>query len=177
MRHVFLLLALLYCGLAQAMEGICEEVEKNPLLTFDNPPYIITEMNDPEFVPLGTALTYTTKKYGHCDLGCANLGWHNAESLGEEWLYDRVKLTTGEVVGWSCGGEVSCKEPVRTHNVQCTIEVGDCDYQEVTDASPYMYFRIKRTFQVECLGDQSCEYENRPVTDCCHIVGGNLGVR
>jgi hypothetical protein len=97
MRLALPLVALLACGLARASEGVCEEPVKNPLLTFDDGPYIITELNDPEFVPLGTAITYTTKKYDiPCDNGCADLAWHNAESLAEDWLYDRVLWSYAE---------------------------------------------------------------------------------
>ena len=169
MRQAFLLVFLLSCGLARA-SGTCQEPVKNPLLTFEDDPYIITELNDPEFVPLGTSITYTTKKYNSCDNGCANLAWHNAEVMAEDWLYDRVLTTTGDVIGWECGGGATCKEPVRAHNVQCSVEIGDCDYLEDLKSSPYTYFKIKRTFNLECLGDEGCKYEGRPITDCCIIT-------
>jgi hypothetical protein len=172
MRLALPLVALLACGIAQASDGVCEEPVKNPLLTFDDGPYIITELNDPEFVPLGTAITYTTKKYNiPCDNGCADLAWHNAESLAEDWLYDRVLITNGEVMGWECGGGTTCKAPLRAHNVQCSVEIGDCDYfEDDPERSPYTYFMVKRTFSLECLGDEGCKYEGRPVTDCCIIT-------
>ena len=72
MKRSLSLVVLLSGGLARA-SGICEEPVKNPLLTFEGDPYFITELNDPEFVPLGTAITYTTKKYNSCANGCANL--------------------------------------------------------------------------------------------------------
>lgn len=170
MRRTLSLVVLLACGLARATEGICEHDGPGYPYDFEGDPYILTELNDPEFVPLGTALTYTTKKYNICDNGCADLAWHNAYSMAEDWLFDRVQLTTGEVTGWGCGGEVACQKPVRAHNVACTVEVGDCDYQEITNSSPYTYFRIKRTFSLDCLGDEGCKYEGRPVTDCCIIT-------
>ena len=169
MKRSLSLVVLLSGGLARA-SGICEEPVKNPLLTFEGDPYFITELNDPEFVPLGTAITYTTKKYNSCANGCANLAWHNAEVMAEDWLYDRVMTTTGEVIGSECGGGATCEEPVRAHNVQCSVEIGDCDYLEDLKASPYTYFRIKRTFKLECLGDEGCRHEGRPITDCCIIT-------
>lgn len=171
MKRAMPLVALLACGLARATEGICEHEGPGYPYDFEDPPYIITEVNNPEFVPLGTAITYTTKRYLDCSPGCADLAWHNAESLAEDWLYDRVQLTTGVVTGWECGGGVTCKAPLRAHNVQCTIEVGDCDYMEDSpDKSPYTFTRVKRVFSVECLGDEGCKYEGRPVTDCCIIT-------
>jgi hypothetical protein len=167
-----IIVVLLACGIARASEGVCEEPDKDPRLTFESDPYIITEINDPEFVALGSALTYTTKRYNvPCGNGCADLSWHNAESLAEDWLYDKVKTTNGEVMGWECGGGATCKEPLRAHNVQCTVKVGDCDYfEDDPEKSPYTYFRVKRIFSLECLGDISCTYEGRPVTDCCIII-------
>lgn len=167
MKVSVFLITILYCEATWSSEGICEYDR----LKFEDAPYIITELNDPEFVPLGTSVTYTTRRYNACDLGCANLAWHNAEVLAGDWLYDRVQLTTGEVIGWECGGGVTCKAPLHAHNVQCTVEVGDCDYfEDDPDKSPYTFFKIKRIFSMECLGDESCKYEGRPVTDCCIIT-------
>ena len=175
MRLATFLVPLLYCGVAQAEFHGCDIHAMDgkmldELLTFEDLPYIITEDNDPRFVPLGTLLTYTTKRYNHCEPSCWDIAGHNASMLAIEKLWDRVTLTTGEVVGWGCGGEVSCREPVHAHNVQCTVEVGDCELEGVVDGSPYMFFKIKKTHHLECLGDLSCKYEGRPSTDCCAIV-------
>lgn len=169
------LVASLYCGLAQAEFYGCDVHAMDgqmldELLTFEDPLYIVTEEDDPRFVPLGTAITFTTKRYNHCENGCWNLAWHNSESIAVESLWDKVTLTTGEIVGWGCGGEIACKEPVYAHNVQCTVEVGDCDLEGVVEGSPYIFFKIKKIHHLECLGDLSCKYEGRPISDCCAIV-------
>jgi hypothetical protein len=175
MKALAFLVVLLYCGLARAEFPGCDVHAMDgqmldEVLTFEDLLYIITEENDPRFVPLGTAITYTTKRYNHCKISCWDLAWHNAEVMAAEKLWDKVTLTTGEIVGWGCGGEVECKEPVHAHNVQCTVEIGDCELDGLVEGSPYFFFKIKETKYLECLGDLSCKYEGRPITDCCIIV-------
>lgn len=170
-----LLVITFYCGLTQAEFLGCDVhamdgMMLDEVLTFEDPPYIITEDNDPRFIPLGTLLTYTTKRYNHCELGCRDLAWHNAEVLAADNLWDKVTLTTGEIVGWGCGGMTTCRGSVATHNVQCQVEVGDCDLEGILWGSPYPLFKIKKIHHLECLGDLSCKYEGRPSTDCCAIV-------
>jgi hypothetical protein len=176
MRAVAFLVVLLYEGLAHAEFHGCDVHAMDSLdelLTFEDLPYMITEENDPRFVPLGASIRYTTKRY-NCEIGCWDLAGHNAEALAVDTLWDKVTLTTGEVVGWGCGGDVSCNEPSLADNVRCTVEVGDCKLEGVLDGSPYTFFKIKKTHHLECLGYLSCKYEGRPATDCCAIVSTSL---
>lgn len=78
MKALTFLVATLYCGLARAEFPGCDVHAMDgqmldEVLTFEDLPYIITEENDPRFVPLGTAITYTTKRYNHCEISCWDL--------------------------------------------------------------------------------------------------------
>jgi hypothetical protein len=172
MKRIILLI-ILFCGIARAEQsGVCDINPEyiDDLITFDDLPYIINEENNPEFITLGDAIIYTTKKYNICDIGCADLAWSNAYNIAEGYLWDQLEFTNGEIGGEGCGGDVTCKQPVRAHNVQCTVEVGDCDLFGSTDDIPYTFFKIKKAHHLECLGDISCKYEHRKIYDCCKIV-------
>lgn len=169
---------LLYCGVAMAAQNdySCVEHEVDPALSFEGSSRFITEEDEPD--PLGTAMVYTTKKYGHaCDNGCADLAWYNALIFASSRLWEGEQGPNGEILLDNCGGDVICQEPVRAHNVQCTVTVGDCDYMDIRDMShdgalfSYIYTRIKAQYHLECLGDLSCKDESRPIQDCCSITG------
>ncbi len=173
----YLLTIFLYCGAAVASQDeLCVEVESDLNLSFEEGPHFVTEEN-----PLGPAMLYTTGKYEHCET-CVNLAWYNAYLLANKHLWDQIKTTSGGSIGDSCGGDVTCQDPVRAHNVQCTVTVGDCDYMDFREMShggsmiSYIYTRIKAQYQLECLGDRSCEYESRPIPDCCTITSEKSGV-
>ena len=153
-------------------DGICwkEPHLDDPILRFEELPYMITEFNDPRVVSLADSLRYTTKRYGHCENGCEPLSEHNAERMGAEYLWQEVTLTDGTKALEGCGGEVKCREPIFAHNVQCKVEKADCDAQ-FGEGSPYLYFKLLKTYNLECLGSRSCYYEDKPATDCCVVVG------
>lgn len=150
--------------------GFCE---KDPngikFIDPDYGAYILTEFNYIDEVSFVNSITYTTKKYEHCENSCRPLSEHNAEFIAEERLWQTVRLTTGKEARWSCGAEIRCEDPDLAENVHCSVEKGDCD-AEWWEGSPYMYTKIIETYELDCRGDRSCKYEGKPSEDCCIVI-------
>jgi hypothetical protein len=161
----FLTLSLFLSASPAMAVGVCGEPEEG---FFDLGPYIITEFNDPVERSLSVTYRHTLKKYEHCENGCWPLSEHNAYQTAKNDLWFELISTHGEIFRQGCGGEVRCLEPILAENVRCYVEKGDCDYEY---EDPYVHTRILETYYLECRGDRSCTFEDRPAKDCCIITG------
>lgn len=146
-------------------DGVCSDPEEG---FFDYPIYIVTEFNDSRILPLSVSYHFTLKKYEQCSNGCQPLAEHNAYWRASDDLWFEVTSIEGKKLRWGCGGDVVCSEPVLAENVRCYVEKADCDAMYW---DPYMHVKLLETFYLECRGDRSCTFEDRPTKDCCIVTG------
>jgi hypothetical protein len=168
--RTFLLVSLLAFSALATSNGFCDkDLDGIKFFDPDYGIYIITEFNYVDETSFTDSITYTTKKYEHCENGCRPLAEHNAEFIAEERLWQVVNLTTGKKARWSCGAEIRCEDPDLAENVHCSVEKGDCD-AEWWEGSPWPYTKIIETYEVDCRGDRSCKYEDKSPDECCIVV-------
>jgi len=159
-----LVLGILFNSITLA-SPICEIEESNGF--FEDEVYIIDEFNFYQEISFFDLFTYTSKQYSKCDNGCKSLAELNANVFASDYLWEEIESTQGIRLRWSCGGDISCNKTF-AKNVQCRVEVGDCDAL-FWKGSPYIYTRIREIYELECLGDIECEWENKSSAECCKV--------
>ena len=117
------------------------------------------------------AMKYSGQKYGVCVDWCNSLAEDNVDFMARQYLWQEVITTRNEKVRDSCGGAAKCDEPYLAPNVKCYVEEVDCEDMTVDEGCHALYFKLVRTYYLECRGDLSCEIEHKSAKDCCIVTG------
>ena len=177
MKRLTLILGILfYCSSAASLpNGFCEaepnDDRLSPYYGPDSTNFVDFHLGwyDPDLF-MKDAMLYSGQKYGVCGDWCNSLAEDNVDLMARQYLWQEVVTTKNERVRESCGGDAKCDEPLLAANVRCRVEEVDCEYM-VDEGCRALYFKLIRTYYLECRGDRSCELEHKSARDCCIVTG------